>query len=245
MMQKYPKYIIDADMMLVRVPYMSEAYHEIKDFIKQHADFYANPLEQYERVYTKGELALAEFYLLRIENIVYTSAEPSEFEYCCSNKCFVTRQVNDMMVEPSSMKNKCLGFATNYRFVISEVLKKKLEYENVSNLYIRPVWSKRNRNTPSAYQLGTKERMVPIAELNGWVPYKQCKKSGEMIFSSNYANQLTITRSIADGLRDINETSETFSELGAHGVIISKKVYMILLDCGTKRLKCEPVRIIG
>ena len=87
--------------------------------------------------------------------------------------------------------------------------------------------------------------MAPIAELNEWVPYKQCKKSEEIIFDPNYANQVTITRRIADRLIDINETSETFAELGAPQVIISKKVYTILLDCGTKRLKCEPVRIIG
>lgn len=77
-------------------------------------------MELFDRKFSKSEIGNADFLALRVANIVYSSSENDNFDYCCEDRCFRIGMNSKMRIESKSMKNKDLGFSTDYRFVISE-----------------------------------------------------------------------------------------------------------------------------
>ena len=240
---KLSKYLIVEDLNMLYLPMESAEYSEVMAFVNEHCEYFYGTLGFYERKYSKHEMENAEYFTLKIANLVYSSNESNNFEYCCNEKCFAVGTNNNMRLEARSMKNKDLGFTSDYRFVISENLKTIIENSNISNMIFIPAFHEK-KDIIVAYQIEPIELMANIAELNDWIIYRSCANSGKTIYDSNYVNQLAINKAIAMKMHDFNATSELFTELGTHEYIISKKLYLILKACGIKSLKCEPIRIV-
>lgn len=237
------QYCIQEELMLLLIPIDTEEYKWVKAFIAKNEQYFTSHMELFERKFSKGEINTAEFLILRVANIVYSSSENDNFDYCCEDRCFRIGMNSNMRIESKSMKNKDLGFATNYRFVISERMKELLENNQIDNIEYIPVFQKK-QNIIVAYQIEPKVVLPPLAKANEWKHYKSCEKSGQHIYDSNYKNQLIIPKEIAKNLMNFNASIELFTELGTREYIISNKIYAILKDAGVRALICEPVRII-
>ena len=242
LLQQISQYCIEEDLKLLLLPIDSEEYRWVKAFIAKNKRYFTADMELFERKFSKSEIDYADFLVLRVANIVYSSSEYDNFDYCCEDRCFGIGMNSNMRIESRSMKNKDLGFATDYRFVISERMKELLENNQISNIDYIPVFQKK-KDIIVAYQIEPKIVLPPLAVANEWEIYKSCKKSEHHIYDSNYKNQMLIPKSVSTYLMDFNASIEMFSELGAHEYIISKKMYTILKDAGVRALKCEPVRI--
>ena len=114
------QYCIQEELMLLLIPIDTEEYKWVKAFIAINEKYFTSHLELFERKFSKGEISTAEFLILRVANIVYSSSENDNFDYCCEDRCFRIGMNSKMRIESKSMKNKDLGFSTDYRFVISE-----------------------------------------------------------------------------------------------------------------------------
>jgi len=242
---KYMRYGIDQDMLLLSIPIDDIAFDEISQFKTMNKEFYEKDLRLFERSYTKREMDEGEYYRLKIQNIVYVVENPKVFNFCCGEESFYVEQEQDMEIEPKSFSNKHLGFTTNYRFVVSQKLKECLEDNHITNIDFRPVWTKRDKIKPTAFQIESKKLLPNLAELNGWETYLDCKTRNLSVYNSNYPKSIRVTKGIAEKMYDFNSSAERFTEMGAREYIISKKFLDILKEMNIKRLRCEPIDIVG
>jgi len=241
--QKLSKYCIHEEMMLLLLPVESEDYKKVKTFISKYPQYFDSFLELYERKYSKSEIEKAEYFVLRVENLVYISSIDDVYEYCCKNRCFVVNQKTNFRIETKSMKNKDIGFTTNYRFVVSERMKNIIEENEITNVKFIPVYQTK-KDIIVAYQIEPDELMPELSNINNWNVYLNCDISGEKVYDPNNMNQFTVRKELVNRLHDFNATKEIFTELGAHNYIISRKMFDLIKRQNIKSLKCEPIKII-
>jgi hypothetical protein len=200
------------------------------------------------RSYTKREMLTAEFLFLNFTSVVYSTkrnqlyrAEP---QLICPHCGF--QEVN-WNLQSAEVKGKAEGYKLAsldwHPTVVSRVLADELQKANFTGLMLTTVGSK---PSPDWFGLQSNHILPPMQVPPTRLLYSPGRTS---LCLPNHRFQLKRSELFYQhegfvGL-DFNHTYELFGDSpGTRMMIISKRVYHLLVNLGIKRLKCEPIRFI-
>lgn len=244
--QKYSQYVLDESMKLMLIPTDTHVYVEIKEFIKDNQKYYNNLFEIYENKFDKKEMEHAQVFEMRIANVCCGYADMTTRDYfdsCCKHGELLSKQIKDYEVSPREWRKREMSFSDLNTFLVSDKLKCTMESARLTNLSFRPVWQKKDKSVPIAYQIEVNQLLPSLKELNGWKIYKICPSCGKEVLDPNIKGHIYITKEMYNNLEDFNVTSEEFAELSARIYLVSRRVYQLFKDYGVKGMKFEPVAI--
>ena len=224
------------------IPIDTEAYSQIMRFIEKN-DEYISKTYFYVNEYTKQEMVEAEYFNLKCTTLIENDYNYlTAFEYPCEHCKIQGKQLENYTVKKNGLGNRLMAFSYDYRFIISTALKEKLESENISNARFIPVYDKRHTGI-EGYQFDAEQPLKSLSKKNGWEPYFTCQHCNRSQYSGvqHTPHPFYIPKEWKSELKDVNATSDVFTETNANYIIISRKVYDILKEMGTKKLDCEPV----
>ena len=226
----------------LHIPIDSMAYTKVIDFRKKYYEYsYGNVF--YYNIFSKQEIAEAEFFNLKCTTLIENDYNVlTAFEYPCEHCKIKGKQLENYTVKKNGLGNRHIAFSYDYRFIISTALKEKLESENITNAKFIPVYDKRHTGI-EGYQLDAKNTLPSLAQINGWKNMIMCPHCNRSRWSGiqNTPHPFYIPKEWKSELKDVNATCDVFTELDSKYIIISRKVYDILKEMGTKKLDCEPV----
>jgi hypothetical protein len=244
--QKYSQYVLDESMKLMLIPIDINAYVEIKEFINANQKYYNDLFEIYENKFNKKELEQAQVFEMRVANVCCGYGDMTTVDYfdlCCKHGELLSKQIKDYEVSPREWRKREMSFSDLDTFLVSDKLKCTMESARLTNLSFRPVWQRKDKNVPIAYQIEVNQLLPSLKELNGWEIYKICPFCGKEVFEPNIKGQICITKEMYNNLEDFNGTSEEFAELSSRIYLVSRRVYQLFKDYGVKGMKFEPVMV--
>lgn len=242
--KKCKKYSIDDEMRLVRLPINSQEYTILQEFLKKY-DGIVRKICMYDIEYTKKEKEIAEFYLLKCKSIVIPDSIADIDGYCCSEKTIKNLRFYDYTIKESDMKNRSIAFTSNYRFLVSPMIKEECERQKISNIVFEPVYTRKKKLV--AYFIESEDHMSELSSVNNWPLTVKCNKCNKILYDGTHTvpHPFLIPLNEKQELKDFNSTQEQFTELRARNYVISKKLYQILLNSGAKNLICQPIQFIN
>lgn len=239
------KYSVSKMGKIVLIPIDIPEYNVIMNFKETYSE-YTSDVIIYEHKFTKKEMDSAEYYLLKSTSLILPKeSSPDMFSRCCEKRTLVGDQKGSFIIGKNDMANKVISFTSPYRFFVSKEFKEAVEKLQYTNFDFINVYSAKMKEI-LAYQLEAKILLPTLEDYNHWGIYKECPYCHRKIHNGIYKNPspFSIPLSYKDNLKDINATSEVFSEIQAHHYIISRRVYELLLSMGAKKLACEPIIFI-
>lgn len=240
--EKYHKYSIDDQMMLMLVPIESEAYKEIDNLISLYPEYFKGLKGRFERKYSKEEILSAKAFRMEVESIFNGYCDDTKYHtYSCEKCKFYDEQFKDYEIPPKEWKNRDLSFSDYYTFYVSPNLKKEIERIEATNVKFRPAWSRKDKVTPIAYQIEVCKYLPPLSMYNSWEICKTCSNCSKLIYDPNYKNPIYMPNDILENLKDFNATSEVFTELSSREYIVSRRIYELFKKYGVKKMNFEPV----
>lgn len=224
------------------IPVTSEEYQSILDFRNKYSDFDSGNMF-YEHKFTKQEISNAEYYLLKC------TAAPAEvfynelitFERCCNFSKLRGKQIKCYKTGKGTMKNKVILLSYDGRYILSHEARKAIEEERCTNFKVLPVYDTKEKDI-LAYQLCENEILPSLAGCNNWSIHDKCSNCGHTEWEGilKASHPFYMPKEWKNTLQDFNYTEEQFAA-GSRLCIISKKVYLLLLQLGAKKIPCEPI----
>ena len=224
------------------IPIDTDEYAQVLSF-KEKFEEYFRGIMAYYHFFTKQELSEAEYFLLKCTTLIENNYNfLSAFEYPCEHCKIFGKQLENYTVKKNGLGNRLMAFSYDYRFIISTALKEKLESKNITNAKFIPVYDKRHTGI-EGYQFDAEQPLKSLSKINGWEPYFTCQHCNRSQYRGvqHTPHPFYIPKEWKSELKDVNATSDVFTELDSNYIIISRKVYDILKEMGTKKLDCEPV----
>jgi len=198
--------------------------------------------DRVDRCYTRQELLAAELLHLMITG---TAAEGRDmygtrfdWSQACRGCWSGLVQMTDLIIDKTKMGKKDIAKTYTSEVIISGRLAQLFQEAQLEGYELRPVHhhSDRLRDEPVLYQLLVTHTLPSVIPPTQVRTCSDCGRAGLELFAELYYHRQDLERT---GTKDFNQTREWY-----HWIIISQKVYRLLLEHKIRNFKVEVVRVI-
>ena len=168
------------------------------------------------------------------------------FEPVC-NKCYINKQVRDLEIRPyGAIKKYANEYASFYNeendaFIVSKLLYKSLLDNGINQKYFRPVYTRKDKKTPLAFQIVSESCILEGGLIDKNYNLSICEVCGNQsrlyAHKKSYAPKI-ITEQALNQMKDVNMTYEYYGQ--TRMLVISKALYELIIE-KDKKAKFLPV----